>query len=75
MEKSLKTIKIDHNFKNYLAMKLSHFSNVIETYSKFGFLISNSTLLKDLIFWLNQFYVNCKPHVFNLLSLCVTPRS
>jgi hypothetical protein len=25
MEKSFKTIKIDHNFKNYLTIKLSHF--------------------------------------------------
>jgi hypothetical protein len=25
MENSLKTIKIDHNFKNYLAIKISHF--------------------------------------------------
>ncbi len=35
---------------------------------KVWFLSSNLTLLKDLIFWLNQFHVNCKSHFFNQWS-------
>jgi len=38
-------------------------------------LISNSTLHKYLIYWLNQLHVNHKHMSFNLLSLCIIPRS
>jgi len=37
-------------------------------------LISNYTLHKYLICWLNQLHVNYKHMSFNLLSLCIIPR-
>jgi hypothetical protein len=57
--------KKKHNFLEYskkiiLDMKISKFM------CKVWLLISNSTLLKDLIFWLNQLQVNYKSHISQL---------
>ncbi len=52
MGKTRKTINVDFfNVLNHKTLPLSY-------------VISNSTLLKDLIFWLNQLHINHKSDVF-----------
>ncbi len=53
-------MKMDHEF--FLIIKISHFLCSLNMF-KVSHLISNFTLLTDLIFWLNQLHVNHRSNV------------